>query len=571
MLASLRISNLAVIDELQIEFGRGLNVLSGETGSGKSIIIDAVALLLGGKSSTDMIRTGQEKASVEGTFDIAGNAPLLTVLSSAGIDADQGDLIIRRELQITGRSRIFINNQSATASLLREIQPHLLDIHGQGEQQSLLSAQVQLKTFDGFAGTVTLREKTEAVLASLRKNLTEYERLDASEGESRRMIELLKFQIDEISRAAISVNEDLELESERKVLINAEKIVEVAISIYKDLYDKDSSASELLAASERKLGDLINLDTSLNEIIDKVKEVQYYLEDIVFFIRKYINNIQISPERLRQIDDRLDEIYRIKKKYGKQISDLQVFIEDLQSQLAQLDSREDQRQQYWEGLCCDVDVYLRHSEDLSARRKGATKKFKAAILSELKEVALEKADFEVILITNNDSEEASRIQQILSDNGGQVTLNWRGREHAEFYFSANPGESLKPIRLVASGGEVSRLMLVLKTIIAPTNFPRTLIFDEIDTGIGGRVADAVGQRLKKLAKTNQVFCVTHQAQTARYADVHFSVSKITDKSRTRTQVSRLSAAQRVDELARMIGGQSITSAARKHAQELLKI
>jgi DNA repair protein RecN (Recombination protein N) len=571
MLASLRISNLAVIDELQIEFGRGLNVLSGETGSGKSIIIDAVALLLGGKSSTDLIRTGQEKASVEGTFDIAGNAPLLTVLSSAGIDADQGDLIIRRELQITGRSRIFINNQSATASLLREIQPHLLDIHGQGEQQSLLSAQVQLKTFDSFAGTVTLREKTEAVLASLRKNLMEYERLDASEGESRRMIELLRFQIDEISRAAISVNEELELESERKVLINAEKIVEAATSIYQDLYDKDSSASELLAASERKLGDLINLDTSLNEIIDKVKEVQYHLEDIVFFIRKYINNIQISPERLCQIDDRLDEIYRIKKKYGKQISDLRIFIEDLQSQLAQLDSREDQRQQYWEGLCSDVDIYLGHSEDLSARRKGATKKFKAAILDELKEVALEKADFEVILITNNDSEEASRIQQILSDNGGQVTLNWRGREQAEFYFSANPGESLKPIRLVASGGEVSRLMLVLKTIIAPTNFPRTLIFDEIDTGIGGRVADAVGQRLKKLAKTNQVFCVTHQAQIARYADVHFSVSKITDKSRTRTQVSRLSVAQRVDELARMIGGQSITSAARKHAQELLKI
>jgi DNA repair protein RecN (Recombination protein N) len=571
MLASLRISNLAVIDELQMEFGRGLNVLSGETGSGKSIIIDAVALLLGGKSSTDMIRTGQEKASVEGIFDIAGNAPLLTVLSSAGIDIDQEDLVIRREFHAMGRGRIFINNQSATASLLREIQPHLLDIHGQGEQQSLLSAQVQLKTFDSFAGTVTLREKTEAIFTSLRKNLAEYERLDASEGESRQMMELLKFQIDEISRAAIVVNEDLELETERKVLVNAEKVVELATSIYRDLYEGDSSASELLAASERKLDDLADLDASLHEIADRVREIQYYLEDIVFFIRKYIGNIQVSPERLCQIDERLDEIYRIKRKYNKQIIDLQIFPEELQGKLAELSSREDKRQEYLKNLSRDISDYLKCSDDLSARRKGATKKFEAAVLNELKQVALEKASFEVVLITDGDAEMASGIQQMLSDDEGQVALKWRGRETAEFYFSANPGESSKPIRLIASGGEVSRLMLVLKTIIAPTNFPRTLIFDEIDTGIGGRVADAVGQRLKKLAKTNQVFCVTHQAQIARYADAHFSVRKIMEQSRTHTQVSRLSPSQRVDELARMIGGQSITQAARKHAQELLKI
>jgi DNA repair protein RecN (Recombination protein N) len=568
MLRFLNITNLAVIDSLQVEFKVGLNVLSGETGSGKSIIIDALGLLLGDRASPEMIRTGSDRALVEGIFGIEGNTPLIDLLSDSGIDTDQAELIIRRELG-GGRGRIFVNNSLANTTLLKTLHPHLIDLHGQGDQQSLLSPDAHLNLFDIFAGTTTNRQKTAQTYDELLKVLKELEEVRKSESERLQALDMIEFQINEIEQAGLTPNEDLELDAERKLLANAEKLAFLCSEAYRLIYEDEDSILTRLGTAQRRLSELIDLDSRFASHHEQLVSAKHAIDDAAAFVRDYAEGIQASPERLKYVEDRLIELDRLKRKYGKNIEELIETREKLSDRRDSLMRSEEDAQRLEKSLARSFADYQRESTSLSEVRQGATRNFERSLKGELSDVALGASRFSVRFSEVENSQLSERLQSLAGLKA--APLKRSGREQVEFYFSANPGEDLRPISAVASGGELSRLMLVLKTIIAPSQFPRTLIFDEIDAGIGGKVADAVGQRLKRLAETNQVLCVTHQSQIARYADAHFQVSKEIVGGRTITRIVELNKEGRIEELARMIGGAEVTPLARKHARELLRI
>jgi DNA repair protein RecN (Recombination protein N) len=568
MLRFLNIANLAVIDSLQVEFRAGLNVLSGETGSGKSIIIDALGLLLGERASSDMIRTGSDRAFVEGVFEISSNLPLMDLLAEAGIDTDQDELLIRRELGVNGRGRIFVNNRTANISLLKTIQPHMIDLHGQGDQQSLLSPDSHMNLLDAFARSTQSRDETSQSYDALIQAVRELEDSRQSESERLQTLDLVEFQIKEIELARLMVNEDVDLEAERKLLANAEKLANLCHEAYRSLYEDEMSVLTQLGVIQRRLAELSDLDAQFAPHLEQLVSARHILDDTASFVRDYADEIQASPERLKFVEDRLIELDRLKRKYGQSIAEIINTLAGLVERRESLLCSEEKAQQLEQELRSTIDQYCDKAGRLSELRHSGKRKFERAIIKELADVALEEAQFTVRYSepVNNQLSDRLLLLTGLTMNGIRRT----GRELVEFYFSANPGEEMRPISAVASGGELSRLMLVLKTITAPSMFPRTLIFDEIDAGIGGKVADAVGQRLKRLAESNQVLCVTHQSQIARYADAHFQVSKDFIGGRTITQVAELDKEGRVEELARMIGGAEITPLARKHAKELLR-
>ncbi len=570
MLKLLNISNLAVVDSLQIEFGSGLNILSGETGSGKSIVIDALGILSGNRVTQDFIRTGEDRAFVEGVFEIPSNKPLLALLSAAGIEIDEDEIVIKRELTSSGRGRIFVNNQSATITLLKQIQPHIIDIHGQGDQQSLLAAENHLKIFDSFSNAGKLRQAVEAAYEQILGLVGELDASQRSESERLQLLDLLEYQIKEIKKAGLVPNEDVTLEQERNILANAERLATLCDESYSILYDNEASALAQLSHAQRRLDELAQVDATFAAQREQLISVKYVLEDVAYFIRGYADSVEASPERLRAVEERLVEIDRLKRKYGGSVDAVLETYSTLEAKYAGLTNNEARAQGLIDEIKSVLKTYRAAADKLSEQRKANTKKFERLSASELAQVALEHAQFKVRFDTPGMADLIERLNGLSPGLAAGGSISRYGQEAVEFYFSANTGEELRPLRDVASGGELSRLMLVLKTIIAPTQFPRTLIFDEIDTGIGGRVADAVGLRLKKLAATNQVLCVTHQAQIARYADTHFLVSKEVGDKRTKTSVDGLDQHGRVEELARMLAGNEITQTAKKHARELLK-
>jgi DNA repair protein RecN (Recombination protein N) len=570
MLRQLNISNLAVVDNVQIEFTPGLNILSGETGSGKSIVIDALGILSGNRVTQEVIRTGEERCYVEAVFDIEGNSPLLTLLSSSGISVDDDEIVIKREISASGRGRIFVNNQSATLSLLKQIQPHIIDIHGQGDQQSLLAADNHLKIFDSFIGACALRHKVEQQYEQVLALLNELEDSHRSEAERLQLLDLLEYQINEIKNAKLRPDEDVELDQERNILANAERLVLLSDEAYKILYDDEQSVLSLLSLVQRRLDNLASVDTGVVSHCEQVSNVRYVLEDTAYFLRSYIESVNASPERLREVEERLLDLDRLKRKYGGSIDDVLHTLVELEQKTDKLKNEETRASGLLEVIQHALIKYKDLANELSKQRKIDVKNFERLVSEELAEVTLEHSMFLINFLSPQNVGLNERLNKFSSGIVQDILLSRYGNEALEFYFSANVGEGLRPIRDVASGGELSRLMLVLKTIIAPTQFPRTLIFDEIDTGIGGRVADAVGSRLKKLAQANQVLCVTHQAQIARYADEHFLVRKTVEGKRTATSVTALDSNGRIDELARMLAGNEITNTAKKHARELLK-
>lgn len=564
MLKILTISNLSVVNKLQVEFQKGLNILSGETGSGKSIIIEAVGLLLGEKGSADMIRTGEQRAFVEGIFSIEGNSPLLKLLATSGILVEDEEMVIKREIQSTGRNRIFINSQAANVALLRELQPHLLDIHGQGDQQSLLEAHNHMKLLDAFAGADELREDVSEKYEDLKRLHKAHEEAVRSESDRLQRLDILGYQLAELDRAEIRPGEDESLEAERRILANAEEIAAVCADGYRLLYEDDRSMLSVLAGLHRRLEDILIHDNSFSACCENITNIKYAVEEVAFFLRDYADQIEISPERLRFVEERLDELDRIKRKYAGTLNQILEKQAAIKLQYEDLLYSKARRNELEQSISDALTSYLKAAEKLSELRRKGAKALEASAAKEMAAVALSAARFSVQLRSERNKATAGRE--------GEVSLEMIGREgleNVEFYFTANPGEAPGPLGSVASGGELSRLMLVLKTVTAPTRFPRTLIFDEIDAGIGGSVAEAVGQRLKRLALSNQVLCVTHQAQIARYADAHFLVTKTIKDDRTIAGVAELTDEGRVDELARMIGGVSVTSVARRHARELL--
>lgn len=564
MLRLLSIRNLAVIERLDVEFQPGLNILSGETGSGKSVILDAIELLLGARATPDLIRTGEGRAAVEGVFEAAGNRPLLELLDRAGIEAED-EVVLRREIAPTGRGRLFINHQPATLALLREIQPHLVDIHGQGDQQSLLISANHLYLLDAFAGLTEDLQELEVLYEAIAANMSEIERLADLEASRLQQLDILRFQIDEIDRARLVSNEDQDLESERTRLANAERITERATEAFAALYEDNASVLSRLGLVIRRCQDLKEFDARFEATIEQLEAAKFTVEEVSYFLRSYLDRIQASPERLRVVEERLIEVDRLKRKYGGSIRAVEETAAELNRRLEELEGLQQRSTQMEAALERSVGQYKKLSRRISGGRRKRALEFAAALERELPEVALEKAEFSVRLIEGATGGLLDRLGLL-----GGLRVTRYGEETAEFYFTANPGEDARPLRDVASGGELSRLMLLLKQVTAPTIFPRTLVFDEIDAGIGGRVADFVGSKLKRLAAHNQVLCVTHQAPMACYADAHYRVWKLTEGGRTTARIVLLDEAERVEELARMLGGSETTPLARRHARELIR-
>jgi len=570
MIKLLSITNLAVISHVQVEFGPGLNILSGETGAGKSIILAALGLLLGERSSPEMLRTGESKAVVEGIFEVEGNEPLYQLLESAGIELDGADLIIRREIVITGRGKVFVNNQAATLNLLKVIQPHIIDVHGQGEQQSLLLTSAQTNMLDAFAGTGAVRDQVEDLFEEVKGLARQLDDIRKTESERLQMLDLLEYQMKDIEGVSPALNEDSELESERRILVNTEKLISLSDEVVQLLYDDSSSVMSKLSLVGRRVEALAEIAPQFKVQGEQLESAKYLLEDIAFSFRDFANNISYSPDRLEVITSRLNAIERLKRKYGGDLAMVIDHLNNLKVKYCELRDNSEYESSLIESLVQVLDQYKAISAKLSELRKIAARQLEKKLKKDLSDVSLEKAQFKIHFNRLPLNGDMSQALQQLSSKISDITLNVLDKEVVEFHFTANKGEESRLLSTVASGGELSRLMLILKTNISPTCYPRTLVFDEIDAGIGGKVADAVGVRLKCLAASNQVVCVTHQAQIARYADVHLRVAKVEKGHRTITTVASLDPAQRVEELSRMIAGLDITPITREHAKELLR-
>ncbi len=558
MLSLLKIKNIALIDELEIEFGAGLNLLTGETGSGKSIIVDSLGALTGTRISTDLIKEGEDSARIEGLFSVAADPAVTKLLEIGGIDIDGGDnidLIIRRELSLWGKNRVFINNQLVTQSFLKKISPNLADIHGQGEQAALYDIETHIVMLDDFANVAEMKANVAEAYRHLSVTKTELRMLEKNEAEKLQMLDVLRFQVKEITDVDPLTNEDEELESEKHRLNNIEKVSRLSEEAFAWLYENAESTLATLDRASRNISELNEYETRFRENSDVLVGIKTSLEDIAFAVRDFRSRLEFSPERLALIDNRLAEISRLKRKYGGSIESVLEHLGDALNGLENIESAEFREVELKKKLTDLRSDYLQQAGELHARRVAAARKFEKEVEQNLKAVALEKAQFEVRFdAADND----------ISDNS--FTAN--GFDRVEFYFSANPGESPRPLAKVASGGEASRLMLILKTTARSNDTDKTAVFDEIDVGIGGRVAEAVGRKLKDLATTQQVFCVTHQPQIASLADRHFVVQKATG-SRTTISVRELSDTEKVEELARMLAGEEITEQARENARAML--
>jgi len=581
MLQLLNISNIALIEELQVEFDNGLNLLTGETGSGKSIIVDALGVLIGGRFSNDLLKSGTDRGFIEGLFLVNANTDLKRMLVDAGLDRlDEKDtetfeLIIRREVSNTGRNKIFINNQLATVALLRDLREFLVDIHGQGEQQTLFSTDTHLELLDSFANNGSLRDEVAAAYENFKTVQRQLEALNRDEAEKFQLVDTLNYQIQELERAQLSVGEDERLEEERRRLANVEKLTSLCQSSYGRIYEDDESALTRVRQATAELSELSEYESRFREYLEGLESAGALLEDLSFSLRDFADKLEFSPARLAEIDDRLAELSRLKRKYGGTLEAALEHMARSQDRLQQIESSDERERQLKADVANARELYLRVAAKLHKERGRAAKKFEQSVEKGLAEVAMDNARFQVIVSDKLQLVgESSKAQENQGDSTTESDklkhIGHKGTDSIEFYFSANPGEELKPLARIASGGEASRLMLVLKTVANASEFPRTIVFDEIDTGIGGRVSEAVGAKLKRLSQTNQVLCVTHQPQIARFADSHLTVQKEAAKNRTVVSVVKLDRNGRIEELARMLTGAEITDSARRHAKELLK-
>jgi DNA repair protein RecN (Recombination protein N) len=547
MLTDLIIKYFAIIDELHVSFRPGLNMLTGETGAGKSIIIDAVNLILGGRASSDVIRTGEEDAVVECLFDVADHEDIRKKLAESGIETDV-ELIIKRIVSRSGRNRVFMNGGMATTSLLGDIAPLLVNIYGQHESQTLLRPENHLALLDGFAGIVPLRERYARLHEEYRKTAEELRLLEADEREAFRRIDLLSFQSKEIAEAALLPGEDVELLEERQRLLYGEKLIRATAGAYDALYDGDGALLGVLRSIIAEVEEAGSVDATLAEFSARLNESYLSLEDTALSLRDYGARLEADPGRLQEVDDRLDLIYRLKKKYFPTIEGILTFKAEVDAELEAFAHRGERHTELEETLP-RLELSLREvGRELTRQRRAASIRLKTAMETELHELAMKNAHFDVAF-TSYEEPRAT------------------GMERVEFLFSPNPGEAPKPLARIASGGELSRLMLAMKQIHPESDVP-SLIFDEVDTGIGGAVSAMVGKKLKRVSCNQQVLCITHHPQVAAFADHHFKVNKTSESGRTRTTVDLLSDEKRVLEIARMLSGAKITEKTLEHAREM---
>ena len=539
MLRFLSVRNLAVIDRLEIEFEQGLNVLTGETGAGKSILVGAVGLLVGGRASADLVRTGEESAAVEAIFETAAGT----------------EVLVRREVSAQGRSRASIDGALATSATLRDVCAPLVDLHGQHDHQLLLDPSTHLDLLDAFANVNGERSAVAAAFTRFQEIRSERERLLTGEREKASRAEFISFQLAEIDRVAPKTGEDEELSSTRTVLANADKMQRLCADAYDTLYEGDEAVLPALGVVWKKVGELAALDGRFGPYLDARATVKPQLEDLAYFLRSYAGAIDASPARLQEVEDRLAQLERLKKKHGPTLDDVMAKGEALRRELHDIEHATERAATLDRALAAAKAEYVAAAATLTVRRQTAAAEFARRLAASLKDLAMSR----------------TRCEVRLSPFETESQWSARGVETAEFYISPNPGEDLRPLARIASGGELSRVMLALKTL-ASTDAPgKTLIFDEVDAGIGGAVADVVGAQLQRLATAYQVLCITHLPQIAAYGSAHYRIEKTVRGSRTVTGVARVDGLQREEELARMIGGSEVSPAVMASAKEMLAL
>ena len=564
MLRELTIRNLAVLEEAKVVFAAGLNVLTGETGAGKSIVIDALLLVRGARVQADLIRTGAETASVEAVFEVPPSGPVAAVLDEAGHAPADGQLVIKRELSRSGRHRVFVNDSAATVGLLERLGDVLVEIHGQHEHQRLMEPARQLDLLDRFADCEEARLRLGERWRQWDTARSELARIRDEAREGARKEELYRWELSEIDAVQLRDGEEDELRGERRRLQNAERIY-AGLQEVMDLLQEDAQAAGArLGRAASLLRDLSRFDPDVGAPIEALEGAQAYVEDAVARARALRDRAVMDPDRLRFVDERLDAISGIKRKYGETSAAVSAYREEIARALDRIERHDAIVEETQAEVARASEAASRQGRELSETRAEAAPRLERLIQRELRTLGMDHARFRVAL-----RREVAGAEDLASGPDGW-RLGARGAESAEFLLSANPGEELKPLAKVVSGGELSRTMLAIKTILAASEDVPSMVFDEVDAGIGGRVADAVGHKLRQTAAGRQVLCVTHLAPIAAYAEHHLLVDKRVAKGATKTTVTALDAGGQVEEIARMLGGERITDASRRHARELLK-
>jgi len=538
MLRFLSVRHLAVIDLLEVEFEPGLNVLTGETGAGKSVLVEAIGLLAGGRASADLVRTAEDHANVQAVFETS----------------DQREVIVRREVSAQGRSRAFIDDTLATSAALRDLGAKLVELHGQHEHQALTDPAEHVGLLDAFAAHPDLLAATTTRFDAWRLAADALDRSQLSEREKRARIEMASFQLQEIEKVAPRAGEDDSLETERNLVSSADRLERLAREAYLVLYDDESSALARLAVAWKRLSELAAIDARFQQYVDQRNEIKTRLEDVSYFLRDYVGTLDASPGRLQALEDRLAALDRLRKRYGPALADVLARRDALRAELTELEASEEQIAILTERERVSRNAFREAAADLTKARVKASERLAIVLTRDLADLAMPACRIEIRVAPVEDPNSWTRL----------------GSDACEFFFSPNPGEELRPLARIASGGELSRLMLALRIATLADEGSRTLIFDEVDAGIGGEAADAVGARLQALGRAHQVLCVTHLAQIAARADAHFQINKLVRAGRTHTTLSRLDGAGREAEIGRMIAGTSVSAQVLASAREMLE-
>jgi DNA repair protein RecN (Recombination protein N) len=562
VLVELRLENYAVVDSLVVEFAAGLNLLTGETGAGKSILIDALTLLLGAKASTDVVRSGTERAVVAAVFEMEDPVASAVgqVLEENGLDSESDSLILRRELSAGGKGRVFVNNQPATVATLKALAPYLATVHAQNETLSAFDGPARLALLDAWAAS-QLSPVSQA-FAEWKAIQDRIQALEVDEQDRLRLVDLWTYQQREIEQANLRPGEDAELENEKRVLANAEKIYNAAMNAFDLLYEGNASAAASLRTAQKHLEELARYDTKFQESLSALEGALISVEDVGGSVRDYAGGIEASPEHLVEIEDRLALLDRLKRKYGASLEETIRFGEEAARKLSEVENKDEILRRLREDLNAAAERYLSAARTLSKKRFEAARKLEKQVEAGINDLAM-RASFQIEVTGSDDA------------------ANWTasGFDQVTYMIATNAGEPLRRLEHIASGGELSRVMLALKAGVeagpAPgrkrtASVPRTLVFDEIDTGIGGRAAEAVGKKLKELSRASQVLCVTHLPQIATFADHHYLIEKKQSGGRVRTAVRPISGDERKEEVARMLSGAKVTESSLKHAEQMLK-
>ncbi|MDI7260349.1 MAG: DNA repair protein RecN [Thermodesulfobacteriota bacterium] len=554
MLQNLRIRNFALIDELNLSFSKGFNVITGETGTGKSIILNAVHLLLGDRAGEEMIRSSEEEANVEALFDISGNREAKERIKEKApkvhCSEEEDSFLVRRVISRSGRGKVFINENLVTLGMLSEVGEKLLSVYGQHEHQSLQRAETHIDILDEFGVLLDLREEFQEHFERYISLSEEVRRIREEKERRIKEQELMAFQLREIEASGIRMGEEEALKEERRILSHAKKLMDFINLSEELLYEGEGSTVERIQTILRQGREMAAIDPSLNEVIKGLETASIQLEEIALSLRNYLRRIEINPARLEEVENRLEEVERLKRKYGLTVEGMLHFKEKIEKALRSFTSNEERLNQL-EGIMGSLQgEVIALARKLSWERKRVASELKKSVEKELGSLGMKKTAFEV------------RMED--------TPLSPKGMDRVEFLISPNVGEEVKPLAKIASGGELSRMMLAMKKILARIGGRQVLVFDEVDSGIGGAIAEVVGKKLKELSKDHQVVCVTHLPQIACFADTHHSVRKEVREGRTFTIVDQLEKEAVADEIARMLGGVKVTEKTRAHAKEMIE-